>query len=147
MTETGSVENSKDFQQAASEQEVLLPQSAKELDDFVAGIIKDYELPEGDDTYEAIATMILHLPGTRAHAPRAYFANSVRKQIANKYAYEKCGEFVKARESKAREEKAKAQAENGPDQVGTDQFQQQAMTPPRNPPIQVKAPKPWYKIF
>jgi hypothetical protein len=90
-----------------TETEVLLPTTTEALDTFVASITQEYGLPEGDDTYDAIATMILHLPHTKAYAPRSHFGNGVLKSLANKAAYDKLTEFREKRLKKEAEEKAK----------------------------------------
>jgi hypothetical protein len=84
--------------QQSPELEVLLPTTAKDLDSFVASLIEEFGLPEGDDTYDMVATQILHLPLTRARAPRSYFANGVLKSMANKAAFEKLQEFKQKRD-------------------------------------------------
>lgn len=89
------------------ELEVLLPTTVAALDEFVASITTEYGLPEGDDTYDAIATMILHLPHTKAYALRSYFGHGVLKSMANRAAYDKLTELRERREAKAAEEKAK----------------------------------------
>lgn len=82
-------------------EEVLLPTNREDLDAFVAKIVKKFKLPETDDTYESIATMIMHMPNTRAYAPLAYFGNGVLKAMANLAAYEKIQEFCKKRRDAA----------------------------------------------
>lgn len=76
-----------------NELEVMLPQTVAELDVFVATIATEFSLPNTDDTYEAIATLIMHMPPSVCTAPKSYFANSVRKSIANLAAYTKLREF------------------------------------------------------
>lgn len=71
----------------------LLPQSVEELDTFVAEICKEFSLPATDDTYDNIATMIMHIPPSAAKVPMRFFGESVQKSIANKAAYEKLAEF------------------------------------------------------
>lgn len=90
-----------------SEEECLLPTTEEQLDVFVASLIKEYALPEGDDTYDAIATMILHLPHTKAYATRSYFGNGVLKSMANRAAYNRLRELAKRREAKELDEKQK----------------------------------------
>jgi len=80
-------------------QEVLLPTTEEGLDHFVASLVEDYELPNTDDTYDAIATMILHLPQTKAFMPRSYFGHGVLKSMANKVAFEKLKIFRDRREA------------------------------------------------
>lgn len=103
--------------QTTPQDEVLLPTNEADLDAFVASIIDQFKLPPGDDTYDAIATMIMHLPNTRAYATRAYFGNGVLKSMANKAAYAKLMGFQKKRmeADQAEKELAKAtQSDQGP---------------------------------
>lgn len=88
-----------------NEVEVLLPTDLSALDAFVESITQEFKLPAGDDTYDAIATMILHLPQTRAYALRSYFGNGVLKSLANQAAYTRLQEFRKKREEKEQEAK------------------------------------------
>lgn len=99
------------------EVECLLPTTAEALDEFVDVITKEYELPPGDDTYDAIATMILHLPQTRAFMPHSYFGHGVLKSMANKAAFDKLQGFAIKR--KEAEEKKKAALSLVPTEVET----------------------------
>ena len=92
---------------ANGEKLVALPTDIPALDAFVASIIGEYALPPGDDTYDMIATMIMHLPQTKAFMPRSYFGYGVYKSMANKAAYTKLREFAQAREEKEMAEKKK----------------------------------------
>ncbi len=83
------------------EQSVSLPKTTEHLDCFVADIIQEFDLPPGDDTYDTIATMILHLPQTTAFKEKSYFGHAVWKSLANKAAYDKLTEFRKKREAEA----------------------------------------------
>lgn len=91
-------------EQTINEPKILLPQDEAALDQFVESIATEFNVPTGDDTYDAIATMILHLPQTSAFVPRSYFGNSVRKSLANKAAYNRLRQLAEKR--KAEEEKA-----------------------------------------
>ncbi len=77
--------------------DVNLPVTTEELDAFVAKVIVYGNLPEGDDTYESIATLILHMPQSVCKAPLSFFADSVNKSRANAIAYGKMQEFSKKR--------------------------------------------------
>ena len=88
------------------EKEVLLPTSEAELDAFVASITEEYKLPAGEDTYDAIATMILHLKSHVAYVPRSYFGNGVLRSMANKAAYEKLRQFGMKRQEAEEKQKA-----------------------------------------
>lgn len=83
-----------------TETEVQLPTTEEGLDSFVAEITELYNLPEGDDTYDAIATMVLHLPQTKAYSTLAYFGHAVLKSMANQVAFKKLKELKKKREDK-----------------------------------------------
>jgi hypothetical protein len=81
----------------------LLPTNVPDLDLFVASIIESFSLPNTDDTYDMIATMIMHMPQTACRAPKRYFGESVLKGMANQAAYKKLAEFRHKREEEARE--------------------------------------------
>lgn len=89
----------------------LLPQSVAELDTYVSEICKEFNLPETDDTYDSIATMIMHVPPSAAKVPMRFFGESVQKSIANKAAYTKLREFSAKREAAA---EAAKQVETAP---------------------------------
>lgn len=98
----------------SKEKEVPLPKNEAELDAFIAGIVKDFKIPAGDDTSEAIATAILHLDNRIGRVKRSYFADNAIKFLANKAAYEKIQGFreaAKALEAKKKEGEAKTPAE------------------------------------
>lgn len=77
-----------------------LPTSIADLDKFVADIVKEYGLPNTMDTYDSIATLIMHMPQSAYLAPRRYFGHSALKSLANKAAYDKLAEFRKIRAQK-----------------------------------------------
>lgn len=93
-----------------NEIEVLLPTNEADLDEFVTSLTEEFNLPAGDDTYDAIATMILHLPSHCAYVLRSHFGNGVLRAMANSAAYNKCREFSAKREAmqKERDEQIKA---------------------------------------
>ena len=72
---------------------VLLPTTVLGLEGFIQDIIDEFELPTGDDTADAICTMIMHLPHTQAYAPRKHFGHGVLKSLANRVAYDKLVEL------------------------------------------------------
>jgi hypothetical protein len=80
--------------------EILLPQSLEDLEVFLDKIIQDYNLPPSDDTKDQIATMILHMPQTRASIHPLHVATYVRKSIANRWAWEMT-QIIKARRDEA----------------------------------------------
>jgi hypothetical protein len=90
-----------------NEPEILLPRTPEALDELVQIITAKFDLPPGDETYEAVATMIMHIPAQRAYAPLAYFGNGVLKSMANAAAYQRLGEIAKRRA-----ERKKAEQEN-----------------------------------
>jgi hypothetical protein len=87
---------SKLFQEA----HVELPRTEDEFEAFTEKIIYGFGLPDTDDTEESIATLIMHMPQSAASAPLSYFANSVKKSMANAIAYSKLQEFSKRRKEK-----------------------------------------------
>lgn len=95
-------------EQEGKEPECRLPTSVDELDIFVDLLIKDYALPPGDDTYDVVATMILHLPQTKAFMPRSYFGNGVYKSLANQAAFTRLGEIRQRRDAQEQEAQAAA---------------------------------------
>lgn len=78
-----------------------LPQTKEELDSFVNLIVNVHNLPDTDDTYESIATLILHMNQSVSSSPLSFFANSVKKSMANKAAYDKLQEFAQKRKEAA----------------------------------------------
>lgn len=88
----------------------LLPTTPESLDEFVAAISKQYELPNTENTYDTIATMILHLPQTKVLMPKSYFGHGVLKAIANRVAYDKLQIFRENREAQAKKQQEETQA-------------------------------------
>lgn len=86
-----------------------LPLSVPELDAYVAELVKEFDLPNTDDTYENVATMLLHAPPSVCKAPMRFFGESVKKSIVNQAAYTKLEEFRAKRAQKERNEKQKAE--------------------------------------
>lgn len=89
--------------------DVLLPTSETALDQFVSDVCAKFNLPTHDDTYDAIATMIMHMPHTKAYAPLAYFGNGVLKSMANRAAYNRLRTLAEKRKA-AEEAKEKEKA-------------------------------------
>ena len=85
-------------------EEVELPRTVPALDMWVESICNDFELENNDDTYEMIATTIMHMPMTRAVANKGHFGACVIKSLANQAAYKKLEEF---RNKRAEADKAK----------------------------------------
>lgn len=92
------------------EEQVDLPVTAEELETFMTGIIKDFNLPDSNDTRDSICTLIMHMPPSVSKAPLSYFASSVNKSRANAAAYGKLQEYAKLRKEVAEAEKAKLAA-------------------------------------
>ena len=92
------------------EDKVLLPQSIDELDEFVYSLGEQFNFPVNDDTYEAVAVKIMHLPNTQAFATREEFGHAALKYLANKAAYEKLQEFAAKRKADEEFKKSKGNA-------------------------------------
>lgn len=90
---------------------VVLPTSVEALDTFVAEVISEFSLPNTDDTYELIATMIMHINPNVCHATPRYFADAVLKGLANKAAYDKLTIF---RDNRSQAQAAQAAAQTAP---------------------------------
>lgn len=93
------------------EEDVLLPQTEQELDEFVSSLSEQFGFPNNDHTYEAIAAAIMQLPGIHAFAPRSYFGNAALRQLAKEAAYAKLSAFNEKRKAADAEAKAKAKQE------------------------------------
>lgn len=101
----------------ATENLEVLPTTVEALDKFVAEITESYKLPSGDDTYELIATMIMHMSPNVCRAPRQFFADAVTKSLANRAAYEKLQEFRNKREEAKRAAQQEAEKEASSEKV------------------------------
>ena len=98
------------FRKEPLEPLIDLPTSVDDLNDFVSDIINsDPRIPNTEDTYDNIATMLMHLNQNVAKAPLSYFVNGVLKSLANKAAFTKLAEFRDNRAKKVEEEKTKAE--------------------------------------
>ena len=91
------------------EEQVQFPTTQEGLDAFVAKIVTKYNLPNTDDTYDNIATMIMHVPASCCKAPLSYFGESVLKSMANKVAFDKLKEFRDKRDKAMKQAAAPAQ--------------------------------------
>jgi hypothetical protein len=94
-----------------------LPRTVEELDALVARVVKNYNLPEGDDSYDSIVTAILHMPQTAANAKDRYFGEYVWKLLANKAAWIKSEEFKAKRAAAAKAEAARLNAEKAAEEA------------------------------
>lgn len=86
-----------------------LPLSVPELDAYVEELCTEFDLPRTDDTYENVATMLMHAPPSVCKAPMRFFGESVKKSIVNQAAYAKLEEFRNKRAQKAANEKQKSE--------------------------------------
>jgi hypothetical protein len=86
------------------EKQVDLPTNPEELDIFMDTIIKTYGLPDNMDTRDSICTLIMHAPQSVSKAPLSHFAQSVKKSMANRAAYDKLAEY---RDKRKQEQEAK----------------------------------------
>lgn len=84
-----------------------LPQGRTELLNFCKDIFDLYGFPLDRSYRHCIATMVLHLPPTKAKKSKHYFAVSVRKTIANQVAYAMVQEINKEAEKEDAEKAAK----------------------------------------
>lgn len=91
------------------EREVPLPVTEEGLDRFVAEITKKFGLPSSDDTYDAIATMIMHLDHRIAFVKPSYFGHGVLKAMANQAAYGRLRILAEKRKAKEEAEAKAAQ--------------------------------------
>lgn len=96
-----------------------LPLSVAELDAYVAQLCKDFDLPNTDDTYENVCTMLMHAPPSVCKAPMRFFGESVKKSIVNQAAYAKLEEFRNKRTAKTKAA-AQVQAVNQAATVGVE---------------------------
>lgn len=90
---------------------VKLPTTVEALDEFMDSLITEFQLPNHDDTRDAIATMVLHLPHTQAFAKRSYFGHGVYKAMANQAAYKRLEAYREKREQLKKEVESKAKLE------------------------------------
>lgn len=72
---------------------VALPVTEEQLNSFVKDLVNLFGLPDTDDTYETICTMIMHMPQTACRAPRSFFGDSVLKSMTNQIVFTKLREF------------------------------------------------------
>lgn len=70
-----------------------LPKGAEEFDEFAQSILSTYNIPDFPSYRRAIASMIMHLGPTMSHAPKSFFAKSIKKAMANEVAFNKIQQF------------------------------------------------------
>ncbi len=90
---------------------VALPTSEEAFDQWATDIIQGANLPDTDDTRDALATSIMHLNQGIAFYPTEYFRDIVLKSLANKAAYGKLQGFAKKRALAQAEAEAKIKAD------------------------------------
>ncbi len=71
---------------------------SQHLDALVSALYQTFGFDTSDDTYEAVATVILHAPPDMGQFTLDYVGNRVAKMMANKVAYEKIQELKAKRE-------------------------------------------------
>lgn len=98
-------------------QDIILPQSPEDLEEYTTELIKAFNLPDTDFTKEMIATIIFHLPQDRSHVNAHTIAQRIQKSIANDAAYRTIGKYTEKR--KAAELAAK-QAETATQEASAD---------------------------
>lgn len=79
---------------------VALPTTEDEFNEWASSIIKDYNLPDSEDTLDSLATSIMHLNQSIAFYPREYFRDIVLKALANRTAYDKLQTYAYNRKLK-----------------------------------------------
>lgn len=67
---------------------VKLPQTAKEMEDFLDKVFSLAEKEQKDSYVQAVAASIMHLPQTEDEKPLSYFIKVLRKAVANQASYE-----------------------------------------------------------
>jgi hypothetical protein len=75
-------------------QEVELPRTLEQLNNFFATVIGAYDLPDDERTKEMIATAVVHAPQDKSWLPLGYFGHRVRKSQANLVAYNFVQEII-----------------------------------------------------
>ena len=109
---------------AFSDGEVLLPQTPEAYEEFTTALLKDFSLPDDQQTRLSVAEIILHLPKDQAWVKRSYIADGVRRGIAHLVAFNKYEEIAtplrEAHAKKEAEEKAKKDAEKSNLKLVTD---------------------------
>jgi hypothetical protein len=93
-----------------------LPKTEADFEAFYQDVIDLFKLPSGNQTRQAFATMIMHLPNDVASKSKAWFAVCLKKALANQAAYNVL--------DKIRQEEKKEKGQDG-----------QQPSPP--PPVQV----------
>lgn len=87
-----------------------LPQTIKDFDLFYRDLITLFDLPSGNQTKQAFASMLMHLPADKSKAPKKYFAKCLKKALVNQAAFQVLGQI---REDEKQQQKAKDE-QDGP---------------------------------
>ena len=74
-----------------------LPVTSEGLDAFVAEVCTEYGFPNTSDTYDVIATMIMHSSQGVTHSSLRYFGDAILNSMAKKAAYDKLKQMNKDR--------------------------------------------------
>lgn len=80
-----------------------LPVTLKDFVAFSDEVFEAFDLPAEPSYRSAIATMVMHLGPTVTHKPPKYFAQSIKKAMANQVAYEVTQIAKREAEAKAKE--------------------------------------------
>lgn len=64
-----------------------LPRSKEAFNVWFEELTEVFNLPNGSDYKQAVATCIMHLPELQSHKSMAHFARAIRKSMANQIAY------------------------------------------------------------
>lgn len=83
-----------------------LPQTINDFDIFYQDLVDLFELPTGNQTKHALASMLMQLPQTTVKYPKRYFAKCLQKSIVNEAAFKVLKQINE-------EEKAQKVAKNG----------------------------------
>lgn len=88
-----------------------LPLTVDEFDKMIAEILEANDLPNEASFKHAIASAIMHLGPVTASKPKRFFAQSVRKAIANQVAYDKMKQLEKEEAERIQKEISDKEAE------------------------------------
>lgn len=104
----------KQFVSKQMESKLSMIKTKEQFNLFVGDVIQAFQFPAGDETTEAIATVILHAPPDMGSFDPAYVGQRVGKMMANKAAYDFLQELKakKQAETKAKEVPAVEQSDN-----------------------------------
>ena len=81
---------------------IPFPRTPEDFDKWAQSIVNKFDLPDTEDTRDALATSLMHLNQSISEYPLEYFRNIVVKSMANNAAYTRLRDYA------ANREKAKA---------------------------------------